>query len=311
MPAGRYAPSPSGDLHLGNLRTALLAWLFARDSGRILLLRYEDLDRGRTVEGSAERQLADLQALGITVDGTALWQSQRQQIYDDALAVLDGQGLVYECYCTRREIQDAPRAPHAPPGAYPGTCRTLSEQQRSRRRRERPPALRLLAAITESSVQDRLLGQITAAVDDFVLQRNDGTAAYNLAVVVDDHLTGVDQVVRADDLADSAPRQAYLRGLLYGAAAAGAVEYAHVPLAVNPERKRLAKRDGAVTLEQLRRLGHTPEQVRDLLLGSLGLPPGPLGQALAAFTPDSLPRDPWVFRSTGHMVREERDDDAV
>ncbi|TLP98168.1 tRNA glutamyl-Q(34) synthetase GluQRS [Nesterenkonia salmonea] len=295
MPAGRYAPSPSGDLHVGNLRTAVLAWLFAQSTARDLLLRYEDLDASRTVAGSAERQRADLEALGVTFHGEVVFQSQRKHLYDDAVATLSAQGLVYECYCTRREIQDAPRAPHAPPGAYPGTCRLLSDQERRRRRAERPGALRLRAEAAQDRVHDELLGEVTASVDDFVLVRNDGAAAYNLAVVVDDHLTGVDQVVRADDLADSAPRQRYLRRLLYGAAAGDAVEYAHVPLVVNSGGRRLAKRDGAVTLAQLREQGVTPEQVRDALLRSLQLPTGPLQNAVEAFDPAALPRDPWVW----------------
>lgn len=296
---GRYAPSPSGDLHLGNLRTAILAWLFARSSDRPLLLRYEDLDAGRTVPGSAKRQLADMQALGITFDGEPAYQSQRQAYYDDALAQLTAQGLVYECFCTRREIQDSPRAPHTPPGAYPGTCRNLTDQERGRRRRQRAPALRLRAEHETYTVQDQLLGQVTGAVDDLVLVRNDGAAAYNLAVVVDDQLTGVDQVVRADDLADSAPRQAYLRGLLYGNTAAQGVEYAHVPLVVNTSEQRLAKRDGAVTLAELAELGHTADQVRDTLLSSLGLPAGPLENALEAFSPAALPRQPWICEVRG------------
>lgn len=320
-PAGRYAPSPSGDLHLGNLRTALLSWLFARSSGRNLLLRYEDLDAGRTVPGSARRQRADLEALGITFDGEPLRQSRRREIYADAVARLRAQeataqkttaqenlpdqdsqddhsaGLVYECFCTRREIQEAARAPHAPPGAYPGTCRDLSEDQRAQRRQERPPALRLRVprGRQSQSVQDVLLGRVGGLVDDMVLIRNDGTAAYNLAVVVDDHLSGVDQVVRGDDLASSAPRQAHLRGLLYGAQARDEAEYAHVPLVLNQEGRRLAKRDGAVTLDQLKERGTAPDAVRDLLLESLGLPPGSLEQALAVFDPDRLPREPWTF----------------
>mgnify|MGYP002721453832 CR=1 FL=1 len=310
--AGRYAPSPSGDLHLGNLRTALLSWLFARSSGRPLLLRYEDLDAGRTVPGSAERQLADLASLGITFEGEPLHQSRREEIYEDAVARLRAQtlagqeqggqeqtsaGMVYECFCTRREIQEASRAPHAPPGAYPGTCRSLTEQERARRREERPPALRLRVpeAQVQQSTEDVLLGRLDGVVDDMVLVRNEGTAAYNLAVVVDDHLSGVDQVVRGDDLASSAPRQAYLRGLLYGAQARDEVSYAHVPLVLNPEGKRLAKRDGAVTLAALRERGTAPDAVRDLLLESLGLPPGPLEEALAAFDPARLPREPWTF----------------
>lgn len=295
MSAGRYAPSPSGDLHLGNLRTGMLAWLFAAGSGRSLLLRYEDLDDSRTVTGSAQRQLADMTALGITFVGEPLRQSQRQQVYDDAVAQLAEAGLVYDCFCTRREIQEAPRAPHAPPGAYPGTCRTLTAAEREQRRRQRPPALRLRAEITQGVVTDQLLGTVRAGVDDLVLVRNDGAAAYHLAVVVDDHLTGVDQVVRADDLADSAPRQAYLRQLLYGRQAADQVQYAHVPLVVNAAGKRLAKRDGAVTLSELADHGVSAEQVRDVLLESLGLPAGPLQQALGSFDPEQLPRAAWVW----------------
>ena len=300
MSAGRYAPSPTGDLHLGNLRTALLAWLAARAERRALLLRYEDLDVGRTVPGSAERQRADLESLGITFDTEVLLQSQRHTIYDDAVSELRSRGLVYECFCTRREVQEAARAPHAPPGAYPGTCRNLSDQERARRREQRPPALRLRVPDQErdQSVQDRLLGRVDGVVDDLVLTRQDGTAAYNLAVVVDDHLTGVDQVLRGDDLASSAPRQAYLRQLLYGSQARSAVEYVHVPLVLSTQGRRLAKRDGAVTLAQLHERGIGPDAVRDLLLGSLGLPSGPLGQALRAFSLEGIPRDPWTFQES-------------
>lgn len=294
MSAGRYAPSPSGDLHLGNLRTALLSWLFAASTGRPLLLRFEDLDAGRTIPGSAERQFKDLRAIGITFSGEPLWQSQRQHHYEAAVAQLREAGLVYECFCTRREIQEAPRAPHAPPGAYPGTCRDLGDAERRQRRQQRPPALRLKAEAGEYRVADLLLGEVTGLVDDLVLVRNDGTAAYNLAVVVDDYLTGVDQVVRGDDLASSTPRQVYLRGLLYGQRAAGSVQYAHVPLVLNRQGQRLAKRDGAVTLGQLSELGRSPEHVRDELLASLGLPRGPLEQAVETFDPSRLPRQPWV-----------------
>ena len=297
MSAGRYAPSPSGDLHVGNLRTAMLAWLFAAGSGRQLLLRYEDLDAARTAEGSAARQLEDMTALGITFDGEPLWQSQRQQIYDDAVAQLADRGLVYECFCTRREIQEAPRAPHAPPGAYPGTCRSLTAAERKQRRQRRPPALRLRAEIEVGTVHDQLLGAVRAAVDDLVLVRNDGAAAYHLAVVVDDHLSAVDQVVRADDLADSSPRQAYLRRLLYGQQAAEGVQYAHVPLVVNAAGTRLAKRDGAVTLSELAAQGVSAEQVRDVLLESLGLPAGPLEYALEHFDPSGLPGAPWAWNT--------------
>lgn len=273
----------------------MLAWLFARCSDRELILRMEDLDTARTVAGSEQRQLEDLQALGLTFDRVSPRQSERLEVYTQALDTLRQRGLLYECFCTRRDILDAPRAPHTPPGAYPGTCRNLSEQERATRRRARPAAWRLRTDGGQNTVQDRLLGPITSAIDDVVVVRNDGTPAYNLAVVVDDHLSGVNQVVRADDLASSSPRQAHLRGLLYGDAARDEVEYAHVPLVINAQGARLAKRDGAVTLRSLLDAGYSAERVRHLLLGSLGLPADSLESALGAFDADALPSEPWVF----------------
>lgn len=298
-PAGRFAPSPTGDLHLGNLRTALLAWLFARSTGRRFLLRVEDLDRVRA--GSADRQLADLAAIGIDWDGTPTFQSSRYDGYDDALAALAAAGRTYECYCTRREIVEASSAPQARRGgiglthAYPGTCRNLSEAARAQRRASgRPPAIRLKSETSSYSVHDYYAGEFTGAVDDFVLRRNDGAPAYNLAVVVDDAAQGVDQVVRGDDLLASAPRQAYLAHLL----GLPQPDYAHVPLALGPTGERLAKRDGAVTLADLGAAGMAPRDVLGVLAVSLRLaePGEPVtARDLAArFDPDALPREPWV-----------------
>ena len=213
--AGRFAPSPSADLHIGNLRTAALAWLFARSTGRRFLMRVEDLD-DRTHTDIADRQLDDLAAIGLTWDEPAEWQSQHPQRYDAVVDELAGRDLLYECYCSRRDIAQAPRAPHAPQGAYPGTCRDLTEAERETRRREtgRPPALRLRTDAITYTVHDLLHGEYTGIVDDFVVRRGDGVAAYNLAVVVDDAAQGVDQVVRGDDLLSSSPRQAYLARLL-------------------------------------------------------------------------------------------------
>ncbi|MDQ4503370.1 tRNA glutamyl-Q(34) synthetase GluQRS [Sinomonas sp. ASV322] len=283
--AGRFAPSPSGELHIGNLRTALLAWLFARSTGRRFLLRVEDLDRARA--GAEEVQLRDLAAIGIDWDGDVVRQTERTELYADALRRLAADGLTYECFCTRREIQEAPSAPHAPQGAYPRTCRDLTEAQRARRRAERPAAVRLRAGVSEWAVSDVLHGRYAGLVDDFVLERNDGVVAYNLAVVVDDAEQGVDQVVRGDDLLPSTPRQAYLAGLL----GCRVPEYAHVPLVLNAAGRRLAKRDGAVTLAALVNAGVRPERVTERLLESLGLP-GSLPEALAVFDPAALPRDP-------------------
>ena len=291
--AGRFAPSPSGVLHVGNLRTAILAWLFARSTGRRFLLRVEDLDRARA--GAEAEQLRDLAAIGVDWDGGIVRQTDREHLYAAAIDRLTAAGLTYECFCTRREIQEAPSAPHAPQGAYPGTCRSLSGAERASRRAVRPAAVRLRAAATSATVQDVLHGSFTGVVDDFVLRRNDGVTAYNLAVVVDDAAQGIDQVVRGDDLLPSTPRQAYLASLLH----IPVPEYAHVPLVVNAGGARLAKRDGAVTLADLASAGVTVEQVRDALLVSVGLPAGPLERALGAFDPESLPREPWVWPGLG------------
>jgi glutamyl-tRNA synthetase len=316
--AGRYAPSPSGDLHLGNLRTALLAWLFARAEGRRFLLRIEDLDRVR--EGAAQRQLEDLATLGIDWDAEPLVQSERSEAYADAVERLRARGLVYECYCTRREIQEAGSAPHGAPGAYPGTCRRLTPAQRRERARRRPAALRLAAQEAEWTVTDRYAGRYAGAVDDVVLIRNDGRAAYNLAVVVDDAHQGVGQVVRGDDLLSSAPRQAYLAHLL----GLPRPSYVHVPLALNAEGRRLAKRDGAVTLRQLDEAGVGPEEAVRLIAASLPLPPlprpgaprlpGNAAQMLEVFDPEGLSLQPWVLRDPleeAAMLRTAEPDAAV
>ncbi|MDO2933706.1 tRNA glutamyl-Q(34) synthetase GluQRS [Paeniglutamicibacter sulfureus] len=292
MGAGRFAPSPSGDLHLGNLRTAILAWLFARSTERKFLMRVEDLDRARA--GAEAQQLSDLAAMGLSWDGEVVRQSERSNLYAAALDGLRDRGLLYECFCTRRDIADAPSAPHAAPGTYPGTCRDLTEAERAAKREMRPAALRLRTEVGSFTVTDELHGAYTGVVDDFVVLRNDGVPAYNLAVVVDDGIQGIDQVVRGDDLLSSAPRQAYLAKLLgYGIPA-----YAHVPLALNSEGKRLAKRDGAVTLAQLAAEGIDADAARTVILASLGLPTSSIDAALAVFRPASLPTDPWVFTTS-------------
>jgi glutamyl-tRNA synthetase len=290
--AGRYAPSPTGELHLGNLRTALLAWLFARSTGRRFLLRIEDLDAARVRPGVAEQQLDDLAALGVTFDGEPLVQSQRLGIYREALISLVDR--TYECFCSRREIAEAASAPHGTPARYPGTCRNLTGAERERRRQTRPPALRLRADRARQTIHDVLHGEITAEVDDVVLLRNDGVPAYNLAVVIDDGFSGIDQVVRCVDLLPVAATQAYLARLLGHQPPI----YAHVPLALNAQGQRLAKRDGAVTLAELATEGMGADAVLALIAESLrlGAPDEriTLGVMLERFDPDRLPRTPWV-----------------
>jgi glutamyl-tRNA synthetase len=287
---GRYAPSPTGTLHLGNLRTALLAWLFARSAGSAFLMRVEDLDAGRVRPGLAEAQLADLAALGLDWDPPVVTQSERLERYADAIARLDAGGALYPCFCTRREIREAASAPHGPlpEGAYPGTCRELTAAERAERERSgRPPALRLRAGGEAAAFEDRLVGRVEAAVDDLVVRRNDGAPAYNLAVVVDDAAQGVEEVVRGADLAETTPRQIVLQRRLGLPAPA----YAHVPLMLGPDGARLAKRHGAVTLADRT---ESPDEVRAMLAASVGLAaagetPG-MQALLDRFDPASLPR---------------------
>jgi glutamyl-tRNA synthetase len=285
--AGRFAPSPSGDLHVGNLRTALLAWLWARSTRRRFVLRVDDLDRVRA--GAEERQLADLHGIGLDWDGPILRQSERLPAYRDSVQSLTMDGRTYPCFCTRREIQEAPSAPHGPPGSYPGTCRNLSTPEREVLGAQRPAALRLRSEVTEWSILDERHGAVTGVVDDFVLLRNDGVPAYNLAVVIDDAAQGVDQIVRGDDLLPSAPRQAYLASLL----GLDQPTYAHVPLVVNTHGARLAKRDGAVTRTELDARG---VDVIRLIADSLGLPGSNATELLATFDPARVPTEPWVFK---------------
>jgi glutamyl-tRNA synthetase len=297
---GRYAPSPTGTLHLGNLRTALLAWLFARSQGARFLMRVDDLDRGRVRPGVAEQQLADLAALGLDWDGPVVHQSARLAHYAEAIARLDADGALYPCFCTRAEIRQAASAPHgAPPGgSYPGTCRELTRAERTAREAAgRPPALRLRAGAARVAFTDRLLGPREGVVDDLVVCRNDGVPAYNLAVVVDDTAAGVREVVRGADLIETTPRQLHVAARL----GAGAPAYAHVPLVLGADGARLAKRHGAVTLADRAAAGESPAEVRASLARSVGLAePGEipsLDELLARFDPSALPTEPTVLTS--------------
>jgi glutamyl-tRNA synthetase len=267
---GRFAPSPTGPLHLGNLRTALLAWLFARSRDARFLVRMEDLDPGRARPDVEEQQLGDLAWLGLDWDGPVVRQSERTALYEGALATLRARGLLYECFCTRAEIREAASAPHgkAPEGAYPGTCLRLDSKTRGGRLAEgRPPALRVRADGARVGFDDLVCGHLEGVVDDFVVRRNDGAFAYNLAVVVDDAAQGVREVVRGADLLDSTPRQLWLGEQL----GLPSPRHAHVPLMRGDDGARLAKRHGAVTLAERRALGEGPEDVLRTLAASVGL----------------------------------------
>jgi len=269
---GRFAPSPTGDLHVGNLRTATMAWLSARSAGGSFVVRLEDLDRAQASSAHERSQLDDLRTIGLDWDGEVVRQSDRFERYDEAIERLADSGLVYECSCTRSEIRAeiaaASQAPHLPPGSYPGTCRDLSAAERRRRRSDgRPVALRLRSDGRIITFDDRVHGETTGMADDVVLRRNDGVPAYNLAVVVDDAAQGVTEVLRGDDLLPTTPRQIALQQLL----GLPRPDYVHVPLVVDEEGRRLAKRRGEpVTLRDLSAAGVPSADVVSWIGGSLG-----------------------------------------
>jgi glutamyl-tRNA synthetase len=280
---GRFAPSPTGALHLGNLRTAVAAYASAQASAGTFLIRFEDLDMHNANMANAQQQLDDLAAMGVVATETPVVQSERFTLYHDAIARLTEAGHTYECFCTRKEILEAAQAPHGGQVMYPGTCRDLTEAERSERRGIRPGALRLRTHGATQSFTDHIHGTVTGVVDDVVLRRNDGVPSYNIAVVVDDALQGVTEVVRGDDLLDVTANQVHLQTLL----GYSTPVYGHVPLAVGDDGERLAKRHGAVTLADLAAQGISAAQVRDMLWASLG-------QLCDAFSWDAVPRQPWV-----------------
>ncbi|MEZ5321357.1 MAG: tRNA glutamyl-Q(34) synthetase GluQRS [Microthrixaceae bacterium] len=262
---GRFAPSPTGRLHLGNLRTAIIAWLWTRSEGGRFLVRMEDLDRVTSRRHFEVEQLRELAALGLDWDGDVVRQSDRFDRHHQVIDDLTDKGLTYPCYCSRREIVEAASAPHGSPGRYPGTCRDLDRSGRRRRSSSgRPPALRFRSTAEPVAVVDEVLGPLVGTPDDVVVRRGDGVPSYHLAVVVDDADQGVDLVVRGDDLAPATPSQVAL-GVASGLAIP---RYGHVPVLRNIRGERLAKRDGAVTLEEQTALGRSTVEVLAQLLRS-------------------------------------------
>lgn len=291
---GRFAPSPTGDLHIGNLRTALAAWLFARSDNSEFWLRFEDLDSSATRPEFYDSQQRDLLALGLTFDGEPVLQSERLELYNDAVAQLVGSEETYECFCSRKEVREAAQAPNggiAALGRYPGTCRTLTSRQRQAKLDSgRPPAIRLRGGRKTISVIDEHCGEVSGNYDDLVIVRNDGTPAYNLVVVVDDDAQRVKLVVRADDLLDSTPAHVGLAQLLK----LSVPRYAHLPLVVGADGFRLSKQEGAVTLADRIAIGETPADVLGFMAHSLGLTqdPHPVAQAwdlIELFDANNLP----------------------
>jgi glutamyl-tRNA synthetase len=282
---GRFAPSPTGPLHLGNARTALLSWLAARAAGGGYVMRVEDLDGPRVKPGLEARILAELRWLGLDWDeGPDVGgprgpyrQSERSKRYADALARLREAGLIYPCFCSRAEIAAASQAPHGPSDEgprYPGSCRGLSSAEVARRAAAgRKPAWRFAVAPGAVAFDDGVHGaqafEVAVTVGDFVVARADGVPSYQLAVVVDDAAMGVTDVVRGDDLLPSTARQL----LLFRALELPIPRFAHLPLVVGGDGERLAKRHGARSLGELREAGAEPAAVTGLLAEISGLAP--------------------------------------
>ena len=269
MVIGRFAPSPSGRMHLGNVFSALLAWLSVRAAGGKMVLRIEDLDPDRCRPEYAAQLREDLLWLGLDWDEEQTPQSRRSADYAAAFEALRARGLVYPCYCSRAQLHAA-SAPHASDGqaVYPGTCRKLTDAQRAAM--TKPPAWRLIVPDEDISFTDGLQGayseNLARGCGDFILRRADGVYAYQLAVVTDDAQAGVTQVVRGSDLLSSTPRQIWLQRQL-GFPEPG---YYHVPLLVAPDGRRLSKREKDLDMGALRRR-YTPEQLLGLLAHACGL----------------------------------------
>lgn len=251
---GRLAPSPSGEMHLGNAFAALLAWLSARAAVGRVLLRLEDLDRPRCPEKFARGVMEDFRWLGLDWDNDPVWQSGRDSFYTSCLEALAEQGLVYPCYCSRKELHAVTEAsaPHGAAPVYPGTCRALTPAQRQALEQEgRRGAARALVPDKVYAFTDGLQGPYQAnlarEVGDFILRRSDGLFAYQLAVVADDGDMGVTQVVRGRDLLSSTPQQLWLQDAL----GLPHPQYYHVPLLLAPDGRRLSKREGDLSLRAL------------------------------------------------------------
>ena len=296
---GRFAPSPSGRMHLGNLWSCLLAWLAARSAEGGMVLRLEDLDPDRCRPEFCDQVMRDLEWLGLDWDGQPIYQSRRTEAYAAAFRVLEDQGLVYPCFCTRAQ-RLAASAPHRSDGValYSGRCRHLAPEERAALSARRVPAWRIQVPEETVSFRDQIQGDyaqnLAAECGDFILRRSDGVYAYQLAVVVDDAFQGVTQVVRGSDLLDSAPRQLWLQSKL----GLPHPEYGHVPLLLSPDGRRLAKRDRDLELSQLKERFTAPQRVGRLALAAGLLPeyaPVTPQELLPHFAWDKLPRQDFVF----------------
>ncbi len=297
MIRGRFAPSPSGRMHLGNVFAAMIAWLSVRSQGGEMVLRMEDLDTQRTRLEYAETLREDLLWLGLDWDLETQPQSLRSGVYDGYLEKLRSLGLLYPCYCTRAQLHSV-NAPHACDGTYiyPGTCRGLSEPPT-----DRSPAWRLSVPDRAYRFTDRLQGEyiqnLALECGDFIVRRGDGMYVYQLAVTVDDGEAGITEVVRGMDLLSSTPRQMYLQELLGFARP----QYGHVPLLLSPDGRRLSKRDRDMDLGYLRSHS-TPETLLGSLAHAAGLLDRPQGisarELVGEFSWDRLKKDPIYMKTS-------------
>lgn len=259
---GRFAPSPSGRMHLGNLWSCLLAWLAARSAEGGMVLRLEDLDPDRCRQEYCDQIMRDLEWLGLDWDGVPVYQSRRTELYRQAFHALEQQDVIYPCFCTRAE-RLAASAPHRSDGVtvYSGRCRALTQMEREELLQSRRPAWRVQVPEQEVAFTDMLQGvfseNLARDCGDFILRRSDGVFAYQLAVVVDDGEMGVTQVVRGSDLLSSTPRQMWLQERLD----LPHPEYGHLSLLLAPDGRRLAKRDRDLELGQLQERFTAPEIV--------------------------------------------------
>ena len=294
-PVGRFAPTPSGRMHLGNVFAALIAWLSVRSRDGEMVLRMEDLDTQRTSAEYAETLRDDLRWLGLTWDRETPAQSQRSAVYDKYFEILREKGLLYPCYCTRSQLHSV-NAPHLSDGTYvyPGTCRNLTEGERAAF--HRAPAWRVVVPDRVWTVEDRIQGtyrcNLATECGDMVVRRADGVYVYQLAVTVDDGEAGVTEVVRGMDLLSSAPRQMYLQELF----GFPHPEYAHVPMLLAPDGRRLSKRDRDLDLGILRQ-----RLSREALLGALAFAAGLIDQEVSVSLKELTKEFSWKKLSGDHI----------
>ena len=250
-PVGRFAPSPTGRMHAGNVFAALMSWLIVKSQGGSIVLRIEDLDRARSRQEYADQIMRDFEMLGLTWDRGPFYQQGRDEAYNEAFQTLDDSDLVYPCFCTRADLHAA-SAPHRGEKLiYPGTCATLTSDEVARRSKERSPAWRVRVPGQMFVLDDLVQGHYEQVLDrdcgDFVVRRSDGLFAYQLASVVDDAAQGVTCIVRGVDLLVSTPQQMFLQSALK----LPSCTYAHVPLIVAERDRRLSKRDQDASLDEL------------------------------------------------------------